>query len=143
MRFSIPSSILLALPALAAQGIHKAAQADDLATVRSIVTARPDQIRAEDDLNRLALHLAARYGHRKVVELLVDRGANPNAANVTGFTPLHEAARLGSTKIAELLILAGARVDAKDSLGKRPIDYATKHGYAKAVHALLEKHTAK
>ena len=37
---------------------------------------------------RTALHWAAAFGHDKVVELLIDRGANPNCKTVMGVTPL-------------------------------------------------------
>jgi ankyrin repeat protein len=44
--------------------------------------------------------------------LLVASGANANAADCAGRTPLHEAARNGHTGIAEFLIANGAEVSA-------------------------------
>ena len=55
------------------------------------------------------LHLAARYGHKEIVEYLVEKGADVNAKDKEGWTPLHFAAQEGHTEIVEwqnlLLIL--------------------------------------
>ena len=37
------------------------------------------------------LHKAAMYGCKDVVQILVERGADPNKINNVGYTPLHEA----------------------------------------------------
>jgi ankyrin repeat protein len=42
------------------------------------------------------------------VQLLLARGADPNAADRSGTTPLHEARRLKLTRIVGLLERAGA-----------------------------------
>uniref|UniRef100_H2YXS8 Uncharacterized protein n=1 Tax=Ciona savignyi TaxID=51511 RepID=H2YXS8_CIOSA len=39
-----------------------------------------------------SLHLASYFGHKEVVEVLLDRGADPNIRNHTGDSPLHKAA---------------------------------------------------
>jgi ankyrin repeat protein len=44
----------------------------------------------------------------EMVTLLLDRGADPNAADNRGFTALHRAAELGDLRIAELLLNRGA-----------------------------------
>ena len=52
-------------------------------------------------------------------------GADVNAKNVDGWTPLHEAAFGGRKEIVELLISNGADVNAKGESGRTPLDLAT------------------
>jgi ankyrin len=60
----------------------------------------------------------------EVVKALVDKGANVNAANDTGMTPLHYAAQRGSDRIVEFLAGKGARFDVKNKQGRTPADLA-------------------
>ena len=73
-------------------------------------------------LNFAALHAAAQAGHRDTVEFLVALGADPNAPDGRGRTPLHVAARQSLTTLAVTLLEAGARADAADQLGESPIE---------------------
>lgn len=41
------------------------------------------------------LHLASYFGHKSMMELLLDNGADINALNNDGDTPLHKAAFIG------------------------------------------------
>jgi len=59
-----------------------------------------------------------------VAELLINRGASVNARNRYGETPLHRAAYLGSSDKAKLLIEHGADVNAKDKRGNTPLHAA-------------------
>jgi ankyrin repeat protein len=52
---------------------------------------------------------AAGSGDAATVQLLLERGADPNAVGEFGFTPLHAAASTGDLEIIELLVHAGAR----------------------------------
>ncbi|MGH9949221.1 MAG: sigma-70 family RNA polymerase sigma factor [Pyrinomonadaceae bacterium] len=65
-----------------------------------------------------ALHVAAEWGRRDAVELLLQKGADPNGANVKydGWSPLHLAihqdhAPAGHAEIVRILIDYGARID--------------------------------
>jgi ankyrin repeat protein len=62
------------------------------------------------------LHAAIAENHRDVTELLINKGANVNARNASGRTPLHFAANLiDDPDLAELMILHGADVNARES----------------------------
>jgi len=76
----------------------------------------------------LALHLAANYGHIKNVEALVENGANMNAKNTEGFTPLHEAAKEGRKPVVEYLISKKADVNLVDGNGYNALDWAEQYG---------------
>ncbi|CAF5067321.1 unnamed protein product, partial [Rotaria socialis] len=45
-----------------------------------------------DDEFKTSLHLAAAEGHHKIVQLLIDQGANVWSCDMNSSTPLHEAA---------------------------------------------------
>jgi ankyrin repeat protein len=61
---------------------------------------------------RTALHHAAAKNRPHVVRLLIDLGADPNAIDATGATPLTTASQEGADpEIIEMLIAAGARLD--------------------------------
>ncbi|ROT81856.1 putative serine/threonine-protein phosphatase 6 regulatory ankyrin repeat subunit A-like [Penaeus vannamei] len=65
------------------------------------------------------LHLAAFNGHTAMVEMLIGKGAEPNAKTDGGWTPLHLAAHQGHEAAAEELIVKGADVNAKDEDGHK------------------------
>mmetsp|Transcript_23507 Transcript_23507/g.51084 ORF Transcript_23507/g.51084 Transcript_23507/m.51084 type:complete len:386 (-) Transcript_23507:45-1202(-) len=56
--------------------------------------------------------------------MLVGAGANVNAMNENGATPLHLSALNGCVKLSEMLVGAGANVHATDNEGKTPLDIA-------------------
>ena len=69
-----------------------------------------------------ALHLACEYGQREVVDILLERGADPNSlATCTlywwlqrQYSPLHWAAAWGHPDICRALLAHGARLDVGD-----------------------------
>ena len=85
------------------------------------------------------LHLAAFFGHARIVELLIAHDADVGARsrNATGHTPL-QAALAGNFKlVAGLLIGAGADVDAADATGWRPLHLAAANNNVEAIKALI------
>jgi len=61
-----------------------------------------------------ALHMAVAYDHLPIVRVLLDAGADPNAADVDGWTPL---AFARSPECVDLLLKAGADVHSVDDAG--------------------------
>ena len=60
---------------------------------------------AKNDYGSTPLHRPAFSGHKEIVELLIANGADLNAKDVNGHTPLDEAAR----EIADLLRKHGGK----------------------------------
>jgi ankyrin repeat protein len=58
------------------------------------------------------------------IQLLIERGADVNAANSRGMTAMHYAARIGDDPAVQLLADHGAKLDVKDRLGRTPTDIA-------------------
>jgi ankyrin repeat protein len=57
---------------------------------------------------RSPLHEAAKRTRGDLTELLIERGADPNAVDRMGRTPLYEAVVLGRERIARVLLENGA-----------------------------------
>jgi ankyrin len=62
------------------------------------------------------------------VAVSIAHGANVNAANNQGVTPLHLAAQLGADDTVKLLVDRGAKINVKTKGGLTPIDYALGKG---------------
>jgi ankyrin repeat protein len=77
---------------------------------------------------RRALNWAAWYDHPQMVRFLVDRGADINAANRTGFTPLHHAAENNAVDAAEALVALGANTRRRNRFEETPLDTAQQFG---------------
>ena len=75
---------------------------------------------------RTPLHYAALHGDVPQTRALLKGGANPNAPDAHGFTPLHEAAVASLTKddIIDMLLDAGADVNAQGEDGNTPLHCA-------------------
>jgi ankyrin repeat protein len=70
------------------------------------------------------LHSAAAGSHSEIVKLLLEHGADPNAAQDGGFTPLHSAAHNDDRESVEALLAAGADPSLANDEGKTPADLA-------------------
>ena len=87
------------------------------------------------DHNRPPLHRAAAEGDSEALAALLEAGADADARDEDGVTPLHLAA---SPDIVEALLNAGADVDARPSNGRTPLHYAMLEGNGEVLDALLE-----
>ena len=78
-----------------------------------------------DDRGRTPLHYAAKGDHAAVVQLLVSRGADVNAADLRGLTPLHLAAMANAEVTVGILLGAGADPTLADEDDDTPQALAT------------------
>ncbi|KEZ43217.1 hypothetical protein SAPIO_CDS4894 [Scedosporium apiospermum] len=82
--------------------------------------SRSGQIKEWTQYNKTAVHLAAEKGNLKVLQLLLSRGADPNAQYRESPTPLTAAVRSNANNkrnVVELLLSKGADLDKKDGTG--------------------------
>jgi ankyrin repeat protein len=66
------------------------------------------------------IHAAVASRSLEIVETVIAAGADVNARQQGGFTPLHEAVHNGCHEIEALLLAHGADPDALDAEGRRP-----------------------
>ena len=86
-----------------------------------------------------ALFRATIEGNTDMVRsLLSTPGADVNATNERGATPLHEAARYGHDDVTRVLIAAGADVKAKDNDGKTALMLAVQGNHDEVVRVLKQ-----
>jgi len=85
------------------------------------------------------LHQAAAKGDLKKVRKLVEEGADVNARDNIGYTPLHYAASYGHLDVARLLLEEGADVNARDNAGWTPLHWAAAYGHVDVARLLVER----
>ena len=80
-------------------------------------------------------------GHH-VVEILIARGADPNATDMTARTPLHGAVRWGQREAVMSLLAAGADANPRDEFERTPLDESIREE-SRDVASLLVSHGAR
>lgn len=84
-----------------------------------------------------SLHIAARKGYTKVVDILLSNKANANSIDENHLTAMHYAAQNGHIEIIQLLIEKGANIIFFDNYGKSPLCYAVDCDQNEIVRLLL------
>ncbi|KAJ5832569.1 hypothetical protein N7474_000880 [Penicillium riverlandense] len=118
-----------------------AATTGNMSTVKSSL-AQGGNPRATNHHLQPPLWLAARNGHKEVVEVLLNYGADIEIRSPTGLTPLAIASREGRDEVMELLLHRGAKVDTETTDHSTPLLWALRTGATDAVTILLS-HGAK
>lgn len=96
--------------------LHCAAQNGHALVVQALLSFGSVKIAKVDHMHhRSALHLAANEGHTRVVEFLLADGADINATDKEGMTPLHFACSQGLGDVAECLVKHGANLKASST----------------------------
>ena len=85
------------------------------------------------------LSWASSNGHKEIVQLLLDRGAETDAKDNDGQSPLWNAASNGNKEIVQLLLDGGAEIDAKNEYGQSPLWNAACKGHKEIVQLLLDR----
>lgn len=123
-------------------GLHWAARADRLDTVRQLLAAGADAA-AADRYGMMPLYLAAENGSAAVLGALLDAGADPNAVASIGETALMTAVRTGRLDAIALLLDRGADIDARDrEFEQTALMLAVREAHPEAVELLLVRGAA-
>jgi ankyrin repeat protein len=105
------------------------------AVVEPLLAANHELITAGDRGGSTLLHHAAGFGTLETMAMLLDAGADVNAKNRRGSTPLHWA--IDDEAKVRLLLARGANVNAKQVEGRTPLYQAASIGNGMAVVRLL------
>jgi uncharacterized protein len=93
-----------------------------------------DDVHARCNTGQVPLHYEAEHKADSVVELRIQLGADVNARDFDGCTPLMEA---GSLAVVKLLLAAGADATAADLLGITVLQYQARRGACAGTACLL------
>ena len=115
---------------------YRAIREDDTQAVRALL--RTANVNERDDRGTTPLAYAAAVGSPSMVGLLISAGADVNAQNAFGVSPLMLA--IGEPAKVSLLVSHGADVNAKSKVGRTPLLLACMvSGNSATVHLLIEK----
>ena len=92
-----------------------AAYCGRIETVRYLVRLPEVDMNQRGSKGRTALHMAVHHIHADVVEVLIDAGADIEAKDENGHSPLHRASEKGAIAIVQMLIKAWASCGAGSS----------------------------
>lgn len=147
MRVTAQSLVRWALPLLSVASLAAAAEDlrlaeavknRDMASVRVLLTQHVD-VDARLPDGTTALHWAAHWDNLEAAGLLIAVGAQVNATDDYGVTPLSLACTNGSGAMIETLLKAGANPNLALPTGETPLMTAARTGNVDAVRALLER----
>lgn len=126
------------------QALTQAIERDDFAKATALLDADPAIIKRLNEYRRLPLQDVLENDHGegnlKLLDLLLARGADINASDPQGQTPLTQALSnegFFGGKTFEYLISHGASLTKADGDGRAPIHAAAAQGEAEAVNRLL------
>jgi Ankyrin repeats (3 copies)/Ankyrin repeat len=106
--------------------------------VEDLITRRPEDVKAVDDINETPLHAAATGGHVEVLLLLLKHLPVDIKSTDYHRTPLHEAAVEGHVEIGRHLLNHGADVNAQQESGWTPLHLAAYFGRLEFMRLLLD-----
>ncbi len=94
-----------------------------------------------DGRNVTLLHLAARFGITELATRLIEHGANVNAKDIDGYSPLHFCMHGPCIGVARLLIEHGADANAKTNQGTTPLHSCVRYSAMTLRQAMASKAT--
>lgn len=115
--------------------IASAVSRGHLQVVRMLIEFNAD-IDVRGDFGRGLLHMAACHcdcenngtDYVGITQLLLGHGANLDARDSDGYTPLHCSSRWGSVEGTRLLLKYGTIIVAEDNEGRTPLQLSLRHG---------------
>lgn len=122
-----------------AYALIEAAKKGETAQVKELINKKVN-VNAKDKYSRdgkTALIVAAEHGHKDVVELLLEHGANVNEKDEDGWTALIYAAVNDYKDVVELLLKHGANVKEKNNLGKTALILVAQYDKENIIKILM------
>eukprot|EP00106_Octopus_bimaculoides_P008227 XP_014775669.1 PREDICTED: E3 ubiquitin-protein ligase MIB2-like [Octopus bimaculoides] len=121
------------------QFVREAAQGQ-IENIREVITKHPDKIDQRSS-GKTALQVASHQGHKDIVLMLLEAGANLELQDEDGDTALHYSAFGNQPEVMELLLLKGANINAFNKGGCSTLHVAVNKQFVKCVRVLLKHST--
>lgn len=116
----------------------QAVEKQDQGAVEQLLNKNSVLINSRDRTDgHTALHIAVRARAYSWLSYLLGKGADPNAADKNGVTPLMLASQTGQTDAVVALARSGARVDVPNDAGETPLISAVHNRNLAMVRLLL------
>jgi uncharacterized protein len=109
----------------------------DRETAQKLLRENPDLLESRWINDETMLHFLSVEGFADAVKFLVGAGANVNAVNEFGDTPLIDVAELGNSEIVEILLKHGANPNATSTNQVSVLHAGVRSGNAHLVELLL------
>lgn len=126
--------------------IHHASKERQFEILRLFLEKEPDLVNSTDDFGRTPIHFAIMNEHLRMVDFLVNRGADLTLAidapdhACHGYFPIHWAAKHGYYEIVECLIDHGADINMRvGEMQYHLIHIASQEGHLNVVKILLNQ----
>jgi len=118
--------------------IPRAAQANDVAKIRSLLSDGTSPNQTDENGGTTGLHVAAASGNLQILAILYKAGGDINQHDAVGSTPLDYAAEHDRYEAAKLLVEMKARVNDQNKNGMTALMFAARTGDVELVRLLLE-----
>jgi uncharacterized protein len=120
--------------------VFEASATGNLAAVRQLVQGDPAVVNSFAPDGFYPLGLAAFFGHRQIVQFLLEQGGDVRLAarNSQRVTPLHAAVARRDPETVRMLLKHGADPNARQEKGFVPLHDAAANGEEAIVHLLVE-----
>jgi len=135
--------VVIGLATIAYAGeIHDAVRNGDIDKVNKLLKNNPLLVKARESsyFDSMPLHLAAMDGNLKITELLLANGAEINAKDCGGWTPLMRAVANKKKNIVKLLLANNANVNLSMNIGRTALHYAVMNDDKEIASILLLHH---
>jgi len=122
------------------EDFFKAVKDNDVAKVKDYLSKDPTLVKAvtTDFLKETALAISSFNGNKEIVDMLLQKGADPNVYDDMGIPPILGAARQNHADIIEMLLKNKAEVNIKNKSGEETaLHYAAEYNSADAAKILL------
>ncbi|XP_067668335.1 ankyrin repeat domain-containing protein 50-like [Haliotis asinina] len=122
--------------------LHRACYYGQFDVVKHILSLNRVDINCRGYMKRTPVMVAAEQGYKKIVELLVNHGADLSLREQSGSNILHNACYRGQFDVVKyILSLNRVRINSRGYMKRTPVMVAAEHGY-KTVVELLVNHGA-